>query len=392
MITPVLPSYARTNLAFERGEGAYLFTASGERYLDMGGGIAVNGLGHAHPVLVAALKAQAEKLWHTSNLYHIPGQERLAQRLVAASFADTAFFCNSGAEAVECAIKMARIYHYANGSPERYRLITQEGAFHGRTLATISAGGNEKHLKGFGPAVDGFDHVPFGDLAAIKAAIGPQTAGVLLEPIRGEGGIRALPTEFMRELRTLCDAKGILLLLDEVQCGMGRTGKLWAHEWAGVTPDIMAIAKAIGGGFPLGVCLATEAAAKGMTAGTHGSTFGGNPLACAVGNAVLDVILADGFLEQVLKRANRLKQQLGMLRDRHPGVIEEIHGEGLMIGIKCRGLNTDLVNALINEKLLSVGAGDNQIRLLPPMNIEDAQISEAIAAIDAACSRLGART
>ncbi len=392
MITPVLPSYARTDLAFERGEGAYLFTTGGARYLDMGGGIAVNGLGHVHPVLVAALKAQAKKLWHTSNLYHIPEQERLAQRLVAASFADTAFFCNSGAEAVECAIKMARIYHYANGNPERYRLITQEGAFHGRTLATISAGGNEKHLKGFGPEVDGFDHVPFGDIAAIKAAIGPQTAGVLLEPVRGEGGIRVLPSGFLKELRALCDAQGILLVLDEVQCGMGRTGKLFAHEWAGVTPDIMAIAKAIGGGFPLGVCLATERAAKGMTAGTHGSTFGGNPLACAVGNAVLDVILADGFLDQVLKRANRLKQQLVMLRDRHPGVIEEIHGEGLMIGIKCKVVNTDLVSALLAEKMLTVGAGDNQVRLLPPLNIEDAQISEAIAALDAACAKLSKKT
>ncbi|MGK2873125.1 MAG: aspartate aminotransferase family protein [Alphaproteobacteria bacterium] len=391
MITPVLPNYARTGLAFERGEGAYLFTAGGERYLDMGGGIAVNGLGHAHPALVAALKAQAEKLWHTSNLYHIPGQERLAERLVAATFADTAFFCNSGAEAVECAIKMARIYHYANGNPERYRLITLEGAFHGRTLATISAGGNEKHLKGFGPKVDGFDHVPFGDLAAIKAAIGPQTAGVLLEPVRGEGGIRVLPSGFLKELRALCDEQGILMVLDEVQCGMGRTGKLFAHEWAGVTPDIMTTAKAIAGGFPLGVCLATEAAAKGMTAGTHGSTFGGNPLACAVGNAVLDVILADGFLDQVIQRANRLKQQLVMLHDRHPDVIEEIHGEGLMIGIKCKGTNTDLVNGLIAEKLLSVGAGDNQIRLLPPLNIEDAQITEAIAAIDAACAKLSTK-
>ncbi len=390
MITPVLPSYARTDLAFERGEGVYLYTADGTRYLDMGGGIAVNGLGHAHPVLVAALKAQAEKLWHTSNLYRIPEQERLAARLVAATFADTAFFCNSGAEAVECAIKMARIYHFANGNPERYRLITQEGAFHGRTLATISAGGNEKHLKGFGPEVDGFDHVPFGDLAAIKSAIGPHTAGVLLEPVRGEGGIRALPGAFLKELRALCDEKGILLLLDEVQSGMGRTGKLFAHEWAGVTPDIMAIAKAIGGGFPLGVCLATEAAAKGMTAGTHGSTFGGNPLACAVGNAVLDVVLADGFLEQVAQKGLRLKQQLAMLRERHPKVIEEIYGEGLMIGIKCKITNTDLVSGLLAEKLLSVGAGENQIRLLPAMNIEDAQIAEAIAAIDAACTKLGA--
>jgi len=391
MITPVIPTYARSSLAFERGEGPYLFTPEGARYLDMGGGIAVNGLGHAHPVLVAALKAQAEKLWHTSNLYRIPGQERLAERLVAASFADTAFFCNSGAEAVECAIKMARIYHYANGNPERYRLITVEGAFHGRTLATIAAGGQEKHLKGFGPKVDGFDQVAFGDLDAIAAAIGPQTAGVLIEPIQGEGGIRPLPNGFLAALRALCNERGILLVLDEVQCGMGRTGKLFAHEWAGITPDIMAVAKAIGGGFPLGVCLATEAAAKGMTPGTHGSTYGGNPLACAVGNAVLDVVLADGFLHQVTQRANYFKQQLAGLCDRHPNVIEAVRGEGLMFGIKCKVPNTELVDALIAEKMLSVGAGDNVVRLLPPLNIEETHIAQAIAALDAACTKLGAK-
>lgn len=391
MITPVLPSYARTDLAFARGEGAYLFTTTGERYLDMGGGIAVNGLGHAHPVLVAALKAQAEKLWHTSNLYRIPGQERLAERLVAASFADTAFFCNSGAEAVECAIKMARIYHYANGNPERYRLITLEGAFHGRTLAAIAAGGQEKHLKGFGPKVDGFDQVVFGEINAVKAAIGPDTAGVLVEPIQGEGGIRPLPPGFLAALRALCDEQGILLVLDEVQTGIGRTGKLFAHQWTGVTPDIMAIAKSIGGGFPAGVCLATEDAAKGMTAGTHASTFGGNPLAMAVGNAVLDIVLADGFLEKVQLSANRLKQQLAMLADRHPGVIEEIHGEGMMLSLKCRVPNTQLVEALLAEKMLSVVGGNNGVRLLPPLNIEDAQISEAIAAIDNACAKLSAK-
>ncbi len=388
MITPVLPSYARTNLAFERGEGAYVFTTDGERYLDMGSGIAVNGLGHAHPALVAALKAQAEKLWHTSNLYRIPGQERLAERLVAASFADTAFFCNSGAEAVECAIKMTRIYHYANGNPERFRLITLEGAFHGRTLATIAAGGQEKHLKGFGPKVDGFDQVAFGDLNAIKAAIGPHTAGVLVEPIQGEGGIRPLPYGFLAGLRKLCDEQGVLLVLDEVQTGMGRTGKLFAHEWAGVKPDIVSIAKAIGGGFPMGVCLATEQAAKGMTAGTHASTFGGNPLACAVGNAMLDIVLADGFLEQVQGRANRLKQQLAMLCDRHPDIIESIEGEGLMLSIKCRIPNTQLIEALLEEKMLSIIGGNNGVRLLPPLNIKDAEITEAITALDAACAKL----
>lgn len=390
MITPVLPSYARFDLAFERGEGAYLWTTGGERYLDMVAGLAVNGLGHAHPVLVSALKAQAEKLWHTSNLYRIPGQERLAERLVAASFADTVFFCNSGAEAVECSIKMARIHHHAKGNPARYRLITLEGAFHGRTLAAIAAGGNEKHLNGFGPKVDGFDQVAYGDPAAIAAAIGPQTAGILLEPVQGEGGIRPATTGYLKALRELCDAHGILLLFDEVQCGMGRTGKLFAHEWSGVTPDIMAVAKAIGGGFPMGLCLATENAARGMTAGTHASTYGGNPLACAVGNAVLDVMLADGFMDRVVTAGLYLKQQLAMLRDKHPTVIESVNGEGLMIGIRMKVLNTDMVKALLGEKMLSAAAGDNQVRLLPPLNITDAEMGEAIAAIDRACAKLGA--
>jgi acetylornithine/N-succinyldiaminopimelate aminotransferase len=388
MITPVLPSYARFDLAFERGEGAYLWTTGGERFLDMVAGLAVNGLGHAHPVLVNA--AQAEKLWHTSNLYRIPGQERLAERLVAASFADTVFFCNSGAEAVECSIKMARIHHHAKGNPERYRLITLEGAFHGRTLAAIAAGGNEKHLNGFGPKVDGFDQVAYGDPAAIAAAIGPQTAGVLLEPVQGEGGVRPASTGYLKALRDLCDAHGILLLFDEVQCGMGRTGKLFAHEWSGVTPDIMAVAKAIGGGFPMGLCLATENAAQGMTAGSHASTYGGNPLACAVGNAVLDVMLADGFMDRVVTAGLYLKQQLAMLRDKHPTIIESVNGEGLMIGIRMKVLNTDMVKALLGEKMLSAAAGDNQVRLLPPLNITDAEMGEAIAAIDRACAKLGA--
>lgn len=390
MITPVLPSYARFDLAFERGEGAYLWTTGGERFLDMVAGLAVNGLGHAHPILVNALKAQAEKLWHTSNLYRIPGQERLAERLVAASFADTVFFCNSGAEAVECSIKMARIHHHAKGNPERYRLITLEGAFHGRTLAAIAAGGNEKHLNGFGPKVDGFDQVAYGDPAAIAAAIGPQTAGVLLEPVQGEGGVRPASTGYLKALRDLCDAHGILLLFDEVQCGMGRTGKLFAHEWSGVTPDIMAVAKAIGGGFPMGLCLATENAAQGMTAGSHASTYGGNPLACAVGNAVLDVMLADGFMDRVVTAGLYLKQQLAMLRDKHPTIIESVNGEGLMIGIRMKVLNTDMVKALLGEKMLSAAAGDNQVRLLPPLNITDAEMGEAIAAIDRACAKLGA--
>ncbi len=390
MITPVLPNYGRFDLAFERGEGPYLFTTGGERFLDFGGGIAVNALGHAHPHLVETLKAQAEKLWHVSNLYHIPAQERLAERLVAASFADTVFFCNSGAEAVECAIKMARIYHHANGQPERYRLITVAGAFHGRTLATIAAGGQEKHLTGFGPVVAGFDQVPFDDITAMKAAIGPETAGILIEPVLGEGGILPNSPGYLRQLRALCDEEGLLLVMDEVQTGIGRTGKLFAHEWAGITPDIMAVAKAIGGGFPLGACLATESAAKGMTAGTHGSTFGGNPLAAAVGNAVLDIVLEDGFLEAVQQRAIVFRQKLARIADDHPEIIEDIRGEGLMLGLKCRVPNTDLVAALVEQKLLSVGAGDNIVRFLPPLNIDDVQIDEAISLLDAACHALKA--
>lgn len=392
MITPVLPNYGRFDLAFERGEGPYVFTADGERYIDFGGGIAVNVLGHAHPHLVETLKAQADKLWHVSNLYHIPDQQRLAERLVAATFADTVFFCNSGAEAMETSIKMARIFHHANGNPERYRLITIDGAFHGRTLATIAAGGQEKHLTGFGPVVDGFDQVPFGDIKAVEAAIGPETAGVLIEPVLGEGGIMPQPPEFLRQLRALCDKHGILLVLDEVQTGVGRTGKLFAHEWSGVTPDIMGIAKAIGGGFPLGACLATEDAAKGMVAGTHGCTFGGNPLASAVGNAVLDVVLEDGFLESVQQRANFFKQQLAMIADTHPDVIEHVRGEGMMLAVKCKVPNTELVGALIDENVLTVGAGDNVVRFLPPLNIDDAQIAEVIAKLDAACTKLGTRS
>ena len=304
MITPLLPTYSRADVAFERGEGPYIYSTSGERFLDFGGGIAVNVLGHAHPHLVAALTAQAAKLWHTSNLYRIPGQERLAERLVAATFADTVFFGNSGAEAVECSIKMARKYHAARGEPQRYRLITVEGAFHGRTLATIAAGGQKKYLEGFGPKVEGFDQVPFGDHEALIQAIGPETAGILIEPIQGEGGIRPFGWDYLRTLRALCDEQGLLLVLDEIQTGFGRTGKLFAHEWAGIAPDIMAIAKGLGGGFPVGACLATEKAAAGMTSGTHGSTFGGNPLAMAVGNAVLDVVLAPGFLDHVNRVAN----------------------------------------------------------------------------------------
>ncbi len=388
MITPVLPTYARADLEFEKGEGSYLLTASGERYLDFGAGIAVNVLGHANPGLVAALNEQAQKVWHTSNIYRIPGQERLAQRLVEATFADTVFFTNSGAEALECAIKMARKYHAVNGHPERYELITMEGAFHGRTLATIAAGGQKKYLEGFGPVTPGFPQVPFDDLKALKEAIGPATAGVLIEPIQGEGGIRPLPYGDLRQIREICDEAGILLVLDEVQTGIGRTGKLFAHELAGITPDIMAIAKALGGGFPVGACLATEEAAKGMTAGTHGSTFGGNPLAMAVANAVLDQVLADGFIEHVNELGRTLRQKLARLADEHPDIIEGVRGEGLMLGIKCKVPNTDLVAAARSEHLLVVGAGDNTIRLLPPLNIGDQEVEEAIDKLSNACTAL----
>lgn len=328
MVTPVLPTYARADLSFESGEGVWLVANNGERYLDFGSGVAVNALGHAHPRMVEALTGQARKLWHTSNLYRIPGQERLAEKLVANSFADTMFFGNSGAEAMECCIKMARKYHASKGHPERYVLITFEGAFHGRTLATLAAGGQQKYLDGFGPKVDGFRQVPFGDLAAAKEAIGDDTAGILIEPIQGEGGIHVADHGFLRALRALCDEQGLLLVLDEIQCGMGRTGRLFAHEWAGITPDIMGIAKAIGAGFPLGACLATEEAASGMTAGTHGSTFGGNPLAVAVGNAVLDIMLEDGFLDRVRERGRFLSQKLAMIADQHPTIVESVRGEG----------------------------------------------------------------
>jgi len=387
---PVLPTYARADLAFERGEGSYLFTADGQRYLDFGSGIAVNALGHSHPHLVGTLKAQADKLWHVSNLFRIPEGERLAKRLVDATFADTVFFTNSGAEALECTIKMTRKFQSHEGRPERFRIVTFEGAFHGRTLATIAAGGQAKYLEGFGPKVEGFDQVPFGDLAAVKAAIGPETAGILIEPIQGEGGVRVASREFLRALRALCDEHGLILAFDEVQCGVGRTGKLFAHEWAGITPDIMAIAKGIGGGFPMGACLATARAAAGMTAGTHGSTFGGNPLAMAMGGAVLDVVLAPGFLETVQKTALRLKQQLAMLKDEYPGVIEEVRGEGLLLGLKCRVPNTEMVAALRERHLLSVGAGDNVVRIIPPLTVSEAEIGEAVAAIASASAALAA--
>jgi acetylornithine/N-succinyldiaminopimelate aminotransferase len=386
----LLPTYARSELAFARGEGAYLFTVDGERYLDFSSGIAVTALGHAHPHLVQALSGQAEKLWHVSNLHRIEGQERLAARLCAATFADRVFFCNSGAEAVEGAIKVARRYHFARGNPERYRLVTFEGAFHGRTLATIAAGGQAKHLEGFGPPVDGFDHVEAGNIGAVEAAITDETAGVLIEPIMGEGGMREISWPFMRDLRALCDEQGILLLLDEVQSGMGRTGRFFAHEWAGITPDVMATAKGLGGGFPVGACLTTEAAGAAMTPGSHGSTFGGNPLAMAVGNAVLDVVLEPGFLDHVGAMGLRLRQRLAALKDEHDGVIEEIRGQGLMLGLKCRVPNQSLVKALAAERMLTVQAGDNVVRLLPPLIVGADEIDLACAKIDAASAGLKA--
>jgi acetylornithine/N-succinyldiaminopimelate aminotransferase len=364
----------------------------GRRYLDLGAGIAVNALGHAHPVLVEALTAQAHKLWHTSNLYRVPEQEKLAERLVELTFADTVFFSNSGAEAIECAIKMARKYHASRGEPQKYRLITFEGAFHGRTLATIAAGGQKKYLDGFGPKVDGFDQVAFCDLEAVRKAIGPETAGILIEPIQGEGGVRVVEPSKLRALREICDEHGLLLILDEVQSGMGRTGKLFAHEWSGITPDIMAVSKALGGGFPVAACLATEKAAAGMTAGTHGSTFGGNPLAMVVANAAVDLVAAPAFLAHVVRIGNYLQQQLQMVRDRNGAVIEEVRGQGLMLGLKCKVVNSTLVDALRERGVLAVGAGDNVVRILPPLIINEEDVREAVNILNDACAFLAAQT
>ena len=367
-------TFARVHLAFERGEGVWLTATNGERYLDFTSGVAVNALGHAHPHLVAALTAQAQKLWHVSNLYEIPEAERVAQRLCAASFADVAFFCNSGAEAVECAIKTARKYQAVTGHPERYRIVTFEGAFHGRTLATLAAGGQKKYLDGFGPVVEGFDQVPFADLEATKHAVGSETAAIMIEPLMGEGGVRTVET--------------LLLVFDEVQTGMGRTGELFAYQRTGVTPDIMALAKALGGGFPVGACLATREAAQGMTAGTHGSTFGGNPLAMSAADATLDVMLAPGFFDHVKRIALLFKQRLAEIKDRYPGVIAEVRGEGLLIGLKAVVPAGDLVDALRAEHMLTVAAGDNVVRLLPPLIISEQEIAEGVARLDRACARL----
>lgn len=381
-------TFARAPLRFERGEGVWLVTETGERYLDFGAGVAVTSCGHSNPHLVSALKDQAEKVWHLSNLYEIPEQERLARRLVEATFADKVFFTNSGAEALECAIKTARRYHYAKGQPDRYQIITFEGAFHGRTIATIAAGGQEKYLEGFGPKAPGFDQIPFGDMAALKAAISDHTAALLIEPIQGEGGIRVVSKEFLREMRALCDEHGILLIFDEVQTGVGRTGRFFAYEWSGVTPDIMAVAKGIGGGFPFGACLATAEAASGMKPGVHGTTYGGNPLAMAVGNAVLDIVLAEGFLQNVNDVALVFRQGLAALKDRFPDVIEDIRGEGLMLGIKARVPAADLAAAMRDEHILGVPAGDNVIRLLPPLVVTADEAREGLSRIERAAAKL----
>ncbi len=383
-------TFARAKLRFVRGEGVWLIDEKGNRYLDFAAGIAVNSLGHSHPQLVEALKSQAENLWHVSNLYEVPGQETLAKKLTDNSFADKVFFTNSGAEALECAIKTARRYHFVNGHPERYRIITMEGAFHGRTLATIAAGGQAKYLEGFGPKVDGFDQVPFGDLDAVKAAITDETAAILVEPVQGEGGIRPLPLETLRALRDLCDEHGLLLVLDEVQCGAGRTGKLFAYEWAGIEPDILAAAKGIGGGFPLGACLATNEAAKGMTPGTHGTTYGGNPLGMAVGNAVMDVMLAEGFLESVQHSALQFKQGLASLIDRYPDIFADVRGSGLLCGVKCVVPNMQVMNTLRDHNMLTVVAGDNALRLLPPLTVTAEEIRLALHTLETVAQEIRA--
>ena len=386
MSSAIVPTYARADLTFERGDGSWLTTTDGERYLDFGAGIAVVSLGHSHPHLVETLTRQGAKLWHTSNLFQMPEGERLARRLADATFADLAFFANSGAEANEAAIKMARRRHYIDGHGERYRVLTFEGAFHGRTLATIAAGGQAKYLEGFGPKVDGFDQIPITTLEAVEAAIVPETAAILIEPIQGEGGVRVVPNAFLRGLREICDRRDLLLIFDEVQTGVGRTGTLYAYEQTGVVPDILTTAKGLGGGFPVAACLATADAARGLSAGVHGTTFGGNPLAMAVANAVLDVVLAPGFLDNVARLGLNARQKLAALADAHPKIVEEVRGEGLMIGLKLRVSPGDFAGLLRNQHMLSIPAGDNTLRLLPPLTISDAELDEAVKRLDAACA------
>lgn len=388
MIPSILPTYSRAPLEFVKGEGAWLITADGRRLLDMGAGIAVNVMGHAHPALVKALTDQAEKLWHVSNLYQIPQQQALADRLVEHTFADTVFFTNSGTEACELAVKMARKYWYEAGDPERIEIITFAGSFHGRSTAAIAAAGSEKMTKGFGPLMPGFTHLDWGDHDGLRAAVTDRTAAILIEPVQGEGGIRPLPDQCLKGLRDLCNETGALLILDEVQCGMGRTGKLFAHEWAGIDPDIMMVAKGIGGGFPLGAVLATEAAASGMTAGSHGSTYGGNPLACAVGCAVMDHVADPAFLTHVNRVSGQLRQGLEGLVANHPGVFAEVRGSGLMLGLKCVAPNADVVKAGYDADLITVPAADNVIRLLPPLTLTADEATEALARLDRAAVQI----
>ncbi|UWR44030.1 aspartate aminotransferase family protein [Phaeobacter inhibens] len=391
MIPSVLPTYNRAPLSFVKGEGAWLIEADGRRFLDLAAGIAVNALGHAHPALVKALTDQAETLWHVSNLYHIPQQQALADRLVEHSFADTVFFTNSGTESCELAVKMARKYFHDKGQPERVEILTFSGSFHGRSSAGISAAGSEKMTAGFGPMLPGFKHLMFGDLDGVTDAITDQTAAILIEPVQGEGGIRPVPDAELKALRQICDEHGLLLILDEVQCGVGRTGKLFAHEWAGITPDIMMVAKGIGGGFPLGAVLATEEAASGMTAGTHGSTYGGNPLGCAVGCAVMDHVTDPEFLAEVSRKAGLLRQKLEGLVAAHPQVFEAVRGSGLMLGLKCVAANTDVVAAGYEAEVVTVPAADNVVRLLPPLTLTDEDITEAFARLDQAATLVEAK-
>jgi acetylornithine/N-succinyldiaminopimelate aminotransferase len=381
----MVPTYARANVAFERGEGCWLVSTEGERYLDFGAGIAVTSVGHAHPHLVEALTSQGSKLWHVSNLYQNPEGERFARRLVDATFADLVFFANSGAEANEAAVKMARRRHSIDGRPERYRTLTFEGAFHGRTLAMIAAGGQAKYLDGFGPKVDGFDQIPLTDLAAVEVAIGPGTGSIMIEPIQGEGGVKLVPSAFLRGLREICDRHGLLLIFDEVQTGVGRTGRFYAYEHCGIHPDILTSAKGIGGGFPMSACLATADAARGLTVGVHGTTFGGNPLAMAVGNATLDVILAPGFLERVARRGLDMRQRLAELKDRHGAVIDEVRGEGLLIGLRLKVPPANFAEEALKQKLLVIPAGDNVVRAVPPLVVTDEELAEGVRRLDAAC-------
>jgi acetylornithine/N-succinyldiaminopimelate aminotransferase len=374
-----MPTYGRFDLTIDRGEGPHLYSTDGRKFLDFTSGIAVTALGHCHPHLIEAVTEQAKQVWHCSNLFHIPGQQKLAQRLVDNSFADTVFFGNSGAEAMECAIKTVRSYHHHEGHPERYRIIACEGSFHGRTLATLAAAGNEKYLHGFEPVVEGFDHVAFGNLNELRAKVSKETAGILVEPVQGEGGVRSASHDYLRGLREIADEFGLLLVFDEVQCGMGRTGKLFAHEWAGVTPDVMGVAKALAGGFPIGACMATERAAAGMTAGTHGSTFGGNPMAVAAANAVLDVMLEPGFLDRVEATAQKLRQRLAALVAAHPKLFAELRGSGLLLGIRCVVPALDVVTKLRENGLLALTAGDNVLRILPPLIIGEREIDEGLA-------------